>query len=190
MSIRLWAEQIDVESLVSLCARRTGLSDDSFRDAFYEVLLKMLAKEAQFEGQFENQLAFEGYLRTAMVRRVIRQAKQQVQREQRELSEPQVPIETPEEQMLSELEQRSMSELLEKVLARYNAPRGVAKDMRDLIQMLLSSDQFVSVRQTGQSKGSFVFNIEALSKALGWTRYQVKERLKHLQRAFVRESKW
>ncbi|TNE50120.1 MAG: hypothetical protein EP343_09320 [Deltaproteobacteria bacterium] len=189
MSIRLWAEQIDVESLVGQCARRTGLSDDAFQDAFYEVLLKMLAKESQFYGQFENRHAFEGYLRLSITRRVIRLHQQKTQRERRELTEPQTVVETPEELMLLELEKHSMAELVDNVMSQYAAPRGVAKDIRTLVKLLLSSDQFVSVRQTGKDKGKFVFQVEALSQALGWTRYQVRERLKLLQQAFVRESK-
>jgi len=190
VTLRELIQDIDVEKLLARCIQRTKFERESLQDALYGVIAKLLSQGSKYDNSFPNAMALEGYIQTAAIRNVIRLSKKKQQHyETNHEGEPKDPGANPEEQVVRHLELQSMRELVQRVMEQHQAPRGIHKEIRQLLELLLSSDEFFQVRQTGQSKGIVVFDIGKLSKKLRWSRYQVSHRLQHLQKAFLKENK-
>jgi len=186
VTLRECIGQLDMDAFIGDCVSRSRLDAELLKESAFSILIELLAKEPQEE--FANIKAFWVYLRTATLRSAFRKVRKE-QLHSPEGLEELVELDNPEETLLSALERSSLSELLSEVLKKHQAPRGKSKEIRELLEVLLGSEDYIQLRRSGEHKGGWVFDISGLARTLGWKRQRVYKRLELLQKAILKEAK-
>lgn len=188
--LRTLLAQIVFDDLIEACHHHTKLPREELHDAFFEVVAAMLAQESRFADTFENEKALIGYLRKSAIRRVVSQLEKDARLAQEWLSWAPPASQTPEQQVLTVLEQQEFTTLLERVLARANASGKLLKESQELVALVLSApERYILRRQSGKHRGTWVFHYIEIARALQWNKQRVYDRLERIRKIFFQELK-
>lgn len=185
--LRTFIKQLSLAHFVQECHKRTGINSDILQDATLEVITAMLAQESRFESSFVNQYAFQGYVRTAAIRRALQAHRNTQQTE--EIIDSHLTSEeaqTAEEHIIAALELQEYTDLVTHVLQKAKADKGLLQDGHQLIELVLSDpDRFLQRRKSGKNKGKWVFHYVELIAELGWNKQRVYERLERIRKLLL-----
>jgi len=186
-SLREHLEMLDLPKLLRQCAGKTNVSEEEIRDFVFELIAYLLTREHKKAPTFKDHDHLFCYLRKAACRGVLKEHRPKRGFNHFELIEESI---SPEQQLLDELERRSLSEMVQVLHEQAFATEGKrgGKVQQVLSLLIRNPDDYITIRQSGNRSGTYVFNIAQLAKSLGCERKTAKKLIEQTRKILLKRK--